>query len=354
VEAKVMNKNGVYKPYIYISLLVLAFVGLFWLGDERLASDFENPLFPVGEYLVTALDWTVDNYRDFFQILKQPATTVLGGIEKGLIATSPIVLMIVISLLAWQIAGIRTALLIMVCLFSISAIGAWAAAMTTLAIVLTSVIFCSVVGIPLGILAARSKRVDAVLRPVLDFLQTVPAFVYLVPIVKLFGIGNVPGVIVTIIYAIAPVIRLTSLGIRQVQTDMVEASHAFGASETQTLLKVQIPLAMPTIMAGVNQTIMMALAMTVVASMISVTGLGQMVLRGIGRLDMNIATVGGLGIVMLAIVVDRFSQGFAVTARERGHLKWYQHGPIGIIHHLVSRIKHTRATPDDLTSGTNL
>jgi glycine betaine/proline transport system permease protein len=132
---------------------------------------------------------------------------------------------------------------------------------------------------------------------------------------------------------------------------MVEASHAFGASESQTLLKVQIPLAMPTIMAGVNQTIMMSLAMTVVASMISVTGLGQMVLRGIGRLDMNIATVGGLGIVLLAIVVDRFSQGFAVSSRERGHRKWYQRGPIGVIYQVGSRIQSNYATPEDVPAG---
>lgn len=345
------NEN---KRYIYIILFGLAFAGLFWLGDEQLAADYEDSLFPVGEYLVVSLDWTVDHYRDFFQLIKQPASTVLNGIETGLKAASPAYLMVIIGLLSWQIAGIRTAGLIIVCLFGLSAIGAWTATMTTLAIVVTCVIFCSAVGIPLGILSARSERVDVILRPALDFLQTIPSFVYLVPIVILFGIGNVAGVIVTTIYAISPVIRLTSLGIRQVQTDMVEASHAFGASEAQTLVKVQIPLAMPAIMAGVNQTIMMSLAMTVVASMISVTGLGQMVLRGIGRLDMNIATVGGLGIVLLAIVVDRFSQGFAVTARERGHRKWYQRGPIGFIRQIVSRIKSTNATIDDIPSGADI
>ena len=168
-------------------------------------------------------------------------------------------------------------------------------------------------------------------------MQTIPSFVYLVPVVMLFSIGNVSGVIVTFIYALPPVVRLTNLGIRQVREDMVEAARAFGASKRQTLVKVELPLAMPTIMAGVNQTIMMALSMVVVASMISVTGLGQMVLRGIGRLDMGIATVGGLGIVFLAIVIDRISQSFGVSARDRGHKKWYETGPVGALRKLAGR-----------------
>ena len=153
----------------------------------------------------------------------------------------------------------------------------------------------------------------------------------------LFGIGNVPGVIVTIVYALPPVVRFTNLGLRQVRPDMVEAARAFGASEFQVLLKVQMPLATPTIMAGVNQTIMMSLSMVVVASMISVSGLGQMVLRGIGRLDMGLATVGGLGIVLLAIAVDRFSQSFGTSSRDRGHLAWYQRGPIGLVRRVLFR-----------------
>lgn len=209
--------------------------------------------------------------------------------------------------------------------------------MVTLSIVLTCVIFCSLIGIPLGIMAARNDKFWTVLRPLLDLMQTIPSFVYLVPIVMLFSIGNVSGVIVTFIYALPPVVRLTNLGIRQVREDMVEAARAFGASKRQTLYKVELPLAMPTIMAGVNQTIMMALSMVVVASMISVTGLGQMVLRGIGRLDMGIATVGGLGIVFLAIVIDRVSQSFGTSARDRGHKKWYETGPIGALRKLVGK-----------------
>ena len=153
------------------------------------------------------------------------------------------------------------------------------------------------------------------MRPLLDGMQTIPAFVYLVPVVMLFGIGNVPGVIVTVIFAIAPLIRLTNLGIRQVPEEVVEATGAFGATDRQLLWKAQVPLALPTIMAGVNQTLMMSLSMVVIASMISVGGLGQMVLRGIGRLDVGLAAVGGLGIVMLAVVLDRLTQALCTPKR---------------------------------------
>ena len=158
------------------------------------------------------------------------------------------------------------------CFVAIGLMGVWFDSMTTLAIILTCVIFCSLLGIPLGILAARNDRFEAVLKPILDLMQTIPSFVYLIPVVMLFGIGNVPGVIVTIVYALPPVVRLTNLGLRQVRPDMVEAARAFGASEFQILRKVQMPLATPTIMAGVNQTIIMALSMVVIASMISVSG----------------------------------------------------------------------------------
>ena len=186
--------------------------------------------------------------------------------------------------------------------------------MVTLSIVLTALVLAILIGMPLGIWAARSDRVWSIMRPLLDGMQTIPAFVYLVPVVMLFGIGNVPGVIVTVIFAISPLIWLTNLGIRQVPEEVVEATRAFGATDRQLLWKAQIPLALPTIMAGVNQTLMMSLSMVVIASMISVGGLGQMVLRGIGRLDVGLAAVGGLGIVMLAIVLDRLTQALCSEA----------------------------------------
>lgn len=298
---------------------------------------FDTEWVPVGTWVETLLQWVVDNFRFVFQAIKVPFDIVLTGLEDALTGAPDLVMLAIIVLVAWQAGGRRLAAVSAASMLAIGLMGAWEESMVTLSIVLTCVIFCSLIGIPLGIMAARNDRFWTILRPLLDLMQTIPSFVYLVPIVMLFSIGNVSGVIVTFIYALPPVVRLTNLGIRQVRADMVEAARAFGASKRQTLIKVELPLAMPTIMAGVNQTIMMALSMVVVASMISVTGLGQMVLRGIGRLDMGLATVGGLGIVFLAIVIDRVSQSFGTSARDRGHRKWYEAGPVGVVRKLVGR-----------------
>ena len=298
---------------------------------------FDNEWVPVGTWVEIALQWVVDNFRFIFQAIKVPFDIVLTGLEDGLTGMPDLLMLAIIALIGWQAGGRKLALITAASMLSIGLMGAWEESMVTLSIVLTCVIFCSLIGIPLGIMAARNDKFWTILRPLLDLMQTIPSFVYLVPVVMLFSIGNVSGVIVTFIYALPPVVRLTNLGIRQVRQDMVEAARAFGASKRQTLVKVELPLAMPTIMAGVNQTIMMALSMVVVASMISVTGLGQMVLRGIGRLDMGIATVGGLGIVFLAIVIDRISQSFGVSARDRGHKKWYETGPVGALRKLAGR-----------------
>lgn len=292
---------------------------------------FDTEWLPVGTWVDVALQWVVSEFRFVFQAIKVPFDIVLRTLQQALIGAPDLLIYAIIVLIAWQAGGRKLAALCGAALLGIGLMGAWEPAMTTLAIVLTCVIFCALVGIPLGIAAAKSDRFWLVLRPALDLMQTIPSFVYLVPIVMLFSIGNVSGVIVTCIYALSPLVRLTNLGIRQVRPDMVEASKAFGASNRQTLVKVELPLAMPTIMAGVNQTVMLALSMSVVSSMISVTGLGQMVLRGIGRLDMGLATVGGLGIVFLAIVIDRVSQSFGTPARDRGHKKWHETGPIGLI-----------------------
>jgi glycine betaine/proline transport system permease protein len=307
------------------------------MEPATLLDPFQGTLIPIGDWVAGLLAWVVDDYRWLFQALKQPVAGVLNAFEAALRESPPLAVLAAFSLVGWQSGGRRTAVVAAGCLVAIGLIGAWEPAMTTLAIILTAVSFCLLIGIPLGILAARNDRFEAVLKPSLDFMQTIPSFVYLVPVVMLFGIGNVPGVIVTIFYAIAPVIRLTNLGIRQVRADLVEAACAFGGNPNQILRKVQLPLALPTVMTGVNQTIMMALAMTVVASMISVTGLGQMVLRGIGRLDVALATQGGLGIVLVAILVDRISQGFGRSARERQHRRWYQHGPVGLLVQGVGR-----------------
>jgi len=191
-------------------------------------------------------------------------------------------------------------------------IGLWGAFVETLALVLTAELLVMVVGLPLGVLAARKDGFHSVVRPVLDFMQTMPAFVYLIPAVMFFGLGLVPGVVATFVFALPPLIRLTNLGIRQVPRELVEAADAFGATASQKLFKVQIPVAMPTIMAGVNQSIMLGLSMVVIAAMIGAGGLGEDVLRGIQRLQVGQGFEAGLVVVILAIILDRITAGFGV------------------------------------------
>lgn len=269
---------------------------------------FQDALVPLDAWVNDALGWVVDNFRPLFQAIRVPIDTTLGAVETLLISMPDILIILIVTLLALFISGRALAIGTLISLLILGVIGAWTEAMITLSLVLTSVFFCIALGLPLGIWLSQNDRALQTVRPILDAMQTTPAFVYLVPIVMLFGIGNVPGVVVTIIFALPPLIRLTNLGIRQVPEDLVEAACAFGANKRQLMLKVRLPLALPTIMAGVNQTLMLALSMVVIASMIAVGGLGQMVLRGIGRLDMGLATVGGLGIVLLAIILDRITQ----------------------------------------------
>lgn len=292
---------------------------------------FHNTLIPLDSWVTTAIDWIVFNFRPLFQGIRLPVDYILSTFQQLLLGMPAPVAIIVFALIAWQLSSLSMGVATLISLVAIGAIGAWSQAMVTLALVLTALMFCIAIGLPLGIWLARSQRAAKIIRPLLDAMQTTPAFVYLVPIVMLFGIGNVPGVVVTIIFALTPIVRLTILGIKQVPADLIEAAEAFGASPRQMLFKVQLPLAMPTIMAGVNQTLMLALSMVVIASMIAVGGLGQMVLRGIGRLDMGLATVGGVGIVILAIILDRLTQSLGRNNRSRGNRRWYSSGPLGLL-----------------------
>lgn len=286
---------------------------------------------PLGDWVETSLNYFVHNFRGVFQSVRWPIDQVLNGIELLLQSVPPTIGILLGSLLGWQVAGHRMGILCAFTLFLLGLIGVWSESMTTLSLVLTAVFFCCLFGVPLGILCARYDRLEKMLRPVLDAMQTLPAFVYLVPVVMLFGIGNVPGVLVTIVFALAPLVRLTNLGIRQVPADKIEAARAFGCTPWQMLCKVQLPLATRTMMAGLNQTLMLSLSMVVIASMIAVGGLGQMVLRGIGRLDMGLATVGGLGLVLLAIFLDRLTQALGErSATNDGSRRWHQKGPLGL------------------------
>ena len=291
---------------------------------------------PLQQWTSDGLRWVVDIYRPLFQVMKTPFDQLLVWFGALLNSVPPLILVIAAVLLSWQFGGRRRAAVIGTSLLFVGFIGVWTETMATLSIVLTALLVSVLIGLPLGILAARSERAYSIMRPILDGMQTIPAFVYLVPVVMLFGIGNVPGVIVTVIFAVAPLIRLTYLGLRQVPIEVVEAMRAFGATDRQLLWKAQFPLALPTIMAGVNQTLMMSLSMVVIASMIAVGGLGQMVLRGIGRLDIGVATVGGLGIVILAIVLDRFTQALSQQKRRPGQI-WLQ-GPVGLARRFLGSV----------------
>lgn len=272
---------------------------------------FGDSVIPLDIWVSGFVDWLVDNYRDFFQTIKWPVEQTLNGFDAGLKALPPLVVILIIALIAWRYSGKGLGIFSVITLTFVGLLGLWPETMTTLAMVLCSVVFCALVGIPLGIWAGRSDAFEKSIRPVLDAMQTTPAFVYLVPIVMLFSVGNVAGVLATIVFALPPIIRLTSLGIRQVHPELVEAALAFGANRWQVLSRVQVPLAMPTILAGLNQTIMMALSMVVIAALIGAGGLGSPVILGLNTLDIGRAVVGGLGIVLIAIVLDRITQSMA-------------------------------------------
>jgi len=273
---------------------------------------------------------TIDaSFRDFtrawgdtIEAFFHPLLRFLVWFENLLLATPWPIILAVIGGLTW--AGARSWKLTagaVLAFFAIGYFGMWRDTMSTLAIISVATILCIAIGIPIGILMSRSDRMQSAITPVLDVMQTIPSFVYLIPVVMLLGIGKVPGLIAVCIYAIPPIVRLTNLGIRLVDREVLEAADAFGASSRQKLWGVQIPLALPNIFAGVNQTIMMALAMVVIASMIGVQGLGVPVLRAISNQYLALGVMNGLAIVALAIIFDRVSQryGQRLQAHRKGH-----------------------------------
>ncbi len=271
--------------------------------------NFGEYVIPLDEWIQNGVDWLVVNYREIFQIIKIPIEKSLEGFEWVLTSLPPFVVILIFVAAAWRYAGKKVAVFTLASLLLTGYLGFWEDTMITFSMVLCSVLFCAIVGIPLGILSGRSDRFQIFLRPLLDAMQTTPAFVYLVPVVMLFSIGTVSGVLATIVFALPPIIRLTSLGIRQVHPELVEAAIAFGATPWQVLRKVQFPLALPSVMAGLNQTIMMSLSMVVIAALIGAGGLGGPVVQGLNTLDIGLATVGGLCIVLMAMVLDRITQG---------------------------------------------
>jgi glycine betaine/proline transport system permease protein len=251
-------------------------------------------------------------YGEVIESFFDPLLTFLVWFEKLLITTPWWIVIITLTALVYLASrSWKLSLSVVLSFLAIGYFGMWEHTMETLSIITVCTLLAIALGIPIGIVMARSDRARSVITPLLDIMQTMPAFVYLIPVVMLLGIGKIPGVIAVIIYAIPPVIRLTNLGIRLVDAEVMEAATAYGASSTQRLFGVQIPLAMPTIMAGINQTIMMALSMVVIASMIGVKGLGQPVLKSITNQYFTLGLFNGLAIVALAIIFDRVSQAYA-------------------------------------------
>jgi glycine betaine/proline transport system permease protein len=268
---------------------------------------------PLRTWTNDVVAWLLAGYGDAFAASSAALLQALIALERALTATPWLLVLLAVSALGWHASGrsLWVAALLAGGLFAIGTFGLWGAAMTTLAIMLVATLLTIAVGLPLGIAAAGSDRLDRALRPLLDAMQTMPSFVYLVPVVMFFGLGNVSAIVATVIYALPPIVRLTNLGLRLVDAEVLEAARAFGAGPWQTLAWVRLPLALPTIMAGVNQAIMMALAMVVVASMIGARGLGQEVLRGLQRGNVGLGLEAGLAIVILAIVMDRITAGYA-------------------------------------------
>ena len=262
------------------------------------------------------------SYGDGIEAFFDPVLFFLVRFEKIMINTPWPIIIIVICSLAW--VGSRSWKLVLgtaISFFLIGYFGMWKDCMATVAIITVCVIICMAVGIPMGIIMARSSRVEKAMLPILDMMQTIPSFVYLIPILMLLGIGKVPGLIAICIYAVPPIIRLTNLGIREVDKETIEASEAFGATKLQKLKSVQIPLALPTVFAGVNQTIMMALAMVVIASMIGVKGLGVPILRAISNQYLALGLFNGLAIVALAIIFDRITQEYGRRIQKHRGIK---------------------------------
>lgn len=264
----------------------------------------------IGDGADAAVNYVLDHFTPMLDGIAAGIGFVTDGIRDALTALPMPAALLAIALLALWRVGWKFALFAVAALLLIGGMGLWERMMETLSLVLAATIIAIAIGVPLGIAMARSGAVQMVARPALDLMQTMPAFVYLIPAAMFFGLGAVPGTIATVIFAMPPVVRLTNLGIRQVHAEFIEAGLAFGCTPTQLLLKVQIPNALPSIMAGINQTIMLSLSMVVIASMIGAGGLGNTVLTGIQRLDVGTGFEGGLAVVVLAVLLDRITQSF--------------------------------------------
>jgi glycine betaine/proline transport system permease protein len=276
------------------------------------------PKLPIANWVDDFVNWLTTNLEVAFD----GVTTILESLVDGMVAgfgfIPSYIFIILLTLLAWKVSNKGIALFTLIGLFLVDNLGYWEPMLETLALVLTAVFISIVLGIPMGIWASQKQMVKNIVVPVLDFMQTMPAFVYLIPAIFFFNIGVVPGVVASVIFAMPPTIRLTILGIQQVPADIIEATEAFGSTTSQRLVKVQLPLAMPTIMAGINQSIMLALSMVVIASMVGAPGLGADVYRAVTQIQIGKGFEAGLSIVVIAIILDRITQNIGKNKKQGG------------------------------------
>lgn len=270
------------------------------------------PKLPLGSWVEAIVGWLTDNVAFLFDGIHQGIHSLnewfVWLLSIGYIPGYAFILAVIIALITWRLMNWKAAVLTIIGLLLVNNLGMWDALVKTLSLVVIAVIIAIIIGVPFGIWMSQKKGVQSAITPILDFMQTMPSFVYLIPAVIFFGIGVVPGVISTIVFSLPPTVRLTNLGIRQVDESLIEAANAFGSTTGQRLGKVQVPLAMPTIMAGINQTIMLSLSMVVIASMVGAPGLGKIVNTALQRVDTGLGFESGLGIVIIAMILDRVSQ----------------------------------------------
>lgn len=262
---------------------------------------------PLGQAVDALVKWIKANLREFLQFIQDVLNDSSAGLTDGLLLAPPLVLVALLAVLALVVRSAGFAVFTLLGMTLIVSMELWPEAMELLSMVIIATVIAVIIGVPIGILAARNNVVSAIVRPILDFLQTMPALVYLVPVVVFFSIGFAPGVVATIVFSVAPGVRLTELGIRQVDKETVEAGQAFGGTGSQILRGIQLPLGLPTIMAGVNQVIMLGLSMAVLAGFVGAPGLGKVVVEAQGRTDLGMAFEAGLGIVVIAIFLDRMT-----------------------------------------------
>ncbi|MGH2316373.1 ABC transporter permease [Planococcus sp. SE5232] len=275
------------------------------------------PEIPLSSLVSDFTDWISDTFAFLFDPLKNEFADGLEEFADVLAAVPPPIVILIVAILAFFISGKRFGLAAfsLIGLLLVWNQGLWEELMLSFTLVLVASLLSILLGVPIGILMSKSKTAESIITPVLDFMQTMPAFVYLIPAVAFFSIGMVPGIFASLIFATPPTVRFTNLGIRQVSKELVEASEAFGSTGSQKLFKVELPMAKATIMAGINQTVMLSLSMVVIASMIGAPGLGREVLSSLQRADVGTGFVAGLGIVILAIIIDRFTQSFTGQKR---------------------------------------